>query len=45
MQVVFILKFAIIANEGSFRLIALLVFLNSLSLFNMFIMIGEGFGT
>jgi len=42
MQPVSILKHAIIANEGSFRLITLSVFLKALSFFNMVIMIGEG---
>jgi len=42
MQVVFILKRAIVTNEGSFRLIVLLVILKSLSFFNMIIMISEG---
>jgi hypothetical protein len=42
MQVFSILKRAIVANEGSFKLIACLIFHKSLSFFNMLIMIGEG---
>jgi len=42
MQAISILKRAIVANEGSFRLVTLLVFLKPLSFFDMLIMIGEG---
>jgi hypothetical protein len=45
MEAVSILKCAIVANESSFRLITLLVFLKPLSFFDMLIMIGEGSGT
>jgi hypothetical protein len=45
MRAVSILKHAIIANDGSFRLIIFSVFLKSLFFFDILIMIGEGFGT
>jgi len=45
MQAISILKRSIVANEGYFKLIDLLVFLKSLPFFDMLIMIGEGFET
>jgi hypothetical protein len=45
MQAISILKRAIVANEGSFRLITLLIFLKPLSFIDMLIMVGKGFET